>query len=241
AKEKAAIKSENRTLATISFQNLFRLYKKLSGMTGTADTEAGEFHKIYSLDVVVIPTNKPIARVDEEDLVYKTEPEKFKAVTQEILECHERGQPVLVGTTSVEKSEALARMLKKANVPFNVLNAKQHEREAYVVAQAGRKGAITVATNMAGRGTAVVLGGNPEMLARWEVLERARAEGNEELLSNPEALEQAIREEEKKYQDICAKEKEEVLAAGGLAIIGTERHESRRIDNQLRGRSGRQG
>ncbi len=241
AKEHVAIKSENRTLATISFQNLFRLYKKLSGMTGTADTEAAEFHKIYNLDVQVIPTNKPIMRKDEEDLVYKSEPEKFKAVFNEIVDCHERGQPVLVGTTSVEKSEALARMLKKADVPFNVLNAKQHEREAYVVAQAGRKGSITVATNMAGRGTDIVLGGNPEMLARWDLMERARAEGNEELLGNPEALEEAIREEERKYKDLCAKEKEEVLAAGGLAIVGTERHESRRIDNQLRGRSGRQG
>ena len=241
AKERVSIKSENRTLATISFQNLFRLYKKLAGMTGTADTEAAEFHKIYNLEVQVIPTNKPIARVDEEDLVYKTEPEKFKAVFHEIVEARDRGQPVLVGTTSVEKSEALARMLKKADVPFNVLNAKQHEREAYVVAQAGRKGSITVATNMAGRGTDIVLGGNPEMLARVHVLERAHTEGDEALLNDPEALERAIQEEELKYKDICAAEKEEVKAAGGLRIIGTERHESRRIDNQLRGRSGRQG
>ncbi len=241
AKENVPIKSENRTLATISFQNLFRLYDKLSGMTGTADTEAAEFHKIYELDVVVIPTNKPIARVDEEDLVYKSEREKFKAVTNEILDCHERGQPVLVGTTSVEKSEALARQLKRAGVPFNVLNAKQHEREAYVVAQAGKKGSVTVATNMAGRGTDIVLGGNPEMLARFEVLLKAHEEQNEELLSDPEALEAVIHAEQKKYEASCKKEKEEVLAAGGLAIIGTERHESRRIDNQLRGRSGRQG
>ncbi len=241
AKEHVPIKSENRTLATISFQNLFRLYGKLSGMTGTADTEAGEFHKIYELDVQVIPTNKPITRADEEDLVYKSEPEKFKAVFNEIVDCHERGQPVLVGTTSVEKSEALARMLKKAKVPFNVLNAKQHEREAYVVAQAGRKGSVTVATNMAGRGTDIVLGGNPDMLARHELMERARAEDNRELLDDHEALEAAILEEERKYEDICKAEKEEVLEAGGLAIIGTERHESRRIDNQLRGRSGRQG
>ncbi|MBX3269349.1 MAG: preprotein translocase subunit SecA [Sandaracinaceae bacterium] len=241
AKENVQVKSENRTLATISFQNLFRLYEKLSGMTGTADTEAAEFHKIYELDVVVIPTNRPIARVDEEDLVYKTEREKFKAVSNEILDCHERGQPVLVGTTSVEKSEALARILKRANVPFNVLNAKQHEREAYVVAQAGKKGAVTVATNMAGRGTDIVLGGNPEMLARFEILARAHEEGDEELLADPDALEAKILAEQKKYEASCKKEKEEVIAAGGLAIIGTERHESRRIDNQLRGRSGRQG
>jgi len=241
AKEHVPIKSENRTLATISFQNLFRLYNKLSGMTGTADTEAGEFHKIYELDVVVIPTNRPIARNDEEDLVYKTEKEKFRAVAAEILERHENGQPVLVGTTSVEKSEALARLLKRNEVPFNVLNAKQHEREAYVVAQAGRKGSVTVATNMAGRGTDIVLGGNPEMLARFEVIAKAHEEGDAELLAEPELLENAIEEEQEKYVEICKKEKEEVLAAGGLAIIGTERHESRRIDNQLRGRAGRQG
>ncbi len=241
AKEHVKIKSENRTLATISFQNLFRLYNKLSGMTGTADTEAGEFHKIYELDCVVIPTNRPIARADEEDLVYKTEREKFKAVANEISDCHERGQPVLVGTTSVEKSEALSRMLQRAKVPFNVLNAKQHEREAYVVAQAGKKGAVTVATNMAGRGTDIVLGGNPEMLARFEVLARAHEDQDEELLSDPDAMEAHIAEEQIKYERAAKKEKEEVIAAGGLAIIGTERHESRRIDNQLRGRSGRQG
>ena len=235
AKEHVPIKSENRTLATISFQNLFRLYDKHSGMTGTADTEAGEFHKIYELDVVVIPTNRPIARDDQEDLVYKTEKEKFRAVAAEILERHENGQPVLVGTTSVEKSEALARLLKRNEVPFNVLNAKQHEREAYVVAQAGRKGSVTVATNMAGRGTDIVLGGNPEMLARFEVIAKAHEEGDAELLAEPELLENAIEEEQEKYVEICKKEKEEVLAAGGLAIIGTERHESRRIDNQLRG------
>jgi preprotein translocase subunit SecA len=241
AKERVPIKSENRTLATISFQNLFRLYKKLSGMTGTADTEAGEFHKIYNLDVQVIPTNRPAVRKDEEDLVYKSVPEKFKAVVNEIVECHGRGQPVLVGTTSVEKSEALARLLKRANIDFNVLNAKQHEREAYVVAQAGRKGSVTVATNMAGRGTDIVLGGNPEMLARFEITEKARAENNVELIGNPDALEAAIQDETRKYQEICANEKREVIEAGGLAIVGTERHESRRIDNQLRGRSGRQG
>jgi preprotein translocase subunit SecA len=241
AKERVSIKSENRTLATISFQNLFKLYRKLSGMTGTADTEATEFHKIYDLDVVVIPTNKPIAREDEEDLVYKTEREKFRAVVAEVTDCHERGQPVLVGTTSVEKSEALTRMLEKTGVPFNVLNAKQHEREAYIVAQAGRKGSVTIATNMAGRGTDIVLGGNPEMLARFDVMAEAHAAGNEELLADPEGLEALIEDEQLKYKDRCAAEKQEVLAAGGLAIIGTERHESRRIDNQLRGRSGRQG
>ncbi|HBQ12041.1 MAG TPA: preprotein translocase subunit SecA [Myxococcales bacterium] len=241
AKEHVPIKSENRTLATISFQNLFRLYNKLSGMTGTADTEAGEFHKIYELDVVVIPTNRPISRDDQEDLVYKTEKEKFRAVAAEILERHENGQPVLVGTTSVEKSEALARLLKRNKVPFNVLNAKQHEREAYVVAQAGRKGSVTVATNMAGRGTDIVLGGNAEMLARYEVVAKAHEESDQELLNEPELLENAVEEQADKYAGICKAEKEEVLAAGGLAIIGTERHESRRIDNQLRGRAGRQG
>ena len=182
AKERVLIQSENLTLATISFQNLFRLYKKLSGMTGTADTEATEFHNIYELDVVVIPTNKPIARVDEEDLIYKTEREKFRALCEEIEVSHKRGQPVLVGTTSVEKSDAVAHFLNRRGVPHNVLNAKQHEREAYVVAQAGTQGAVTVATNMAGRGTDIVLGGNPEMLARIEVLENAP----QEVLADPE-------------------------------------------------------
>ncbi|MFO0685422.1 MAG: preprotein translocase subunit SecA [Sandaracinus sp.] len=241
AKEGVAIKPENRTLATISFQNLFRLYKKLSGMTGTADTEAEEFHKIYSLDVVAIPTNKPILRKDADDLVYKTEREKFKAVFDDLMTCRERGQPVLVGTTSVEKNEALSRMLQKAGVPHNVLNAKQHEMEAFVVAQAGRKGSITIATNMAGRGTDILLGGNPEMLGRTEVMMAARQPGNEALLADKDALEAAVHEAQKKYEAICAAEKKEVLAAGGLQIIGTERHESRRIDNQLRGRAGRQG
>ena len=190
AKERVLIQSENLTLATISFQNLFRLYKKLSGMTGTADTEATEFHNIYELDVVVIPTNKPIDRLDEEDLIYKTEREKFRALCLEIEASHKRGQPVLVGTTSVEKSDAVAHFLNRQGVPHNVLNAKQHEREAYVVAQAGTPGAVTVATNMAGRGTDIVLGGNPEMLARIEVLEH----GSEEVLSDPERREAAIAE-----------------------------------------------
>ncbi|MBZ0118423.1 MAG: preprotein translocase subunit SecA, partial [Sandaracinaceae bacterium] len=251
AKERVEIKAENRTLATISFQNLFRLYKKLSGMTGTADTEATEFHKIYNLDVVVIPTNKPITRLDEEDLVYKTEREKFKAVVGEILDRNAKGQPVLVGTGSVEKSEALSRQLKKHEIDFHVLNAKQHEREAYVVAQAGRKGAITIATNMAGRGTDILLGGNPEMLARFDVIESAHVEAQQatageggpfrSLLDDPEQLELAIEARRKEYEIRCKAEKEEVLSAGGLCIIGTERHESRRIDNQLRGRAGRQG
>ncbi|MFO0022026.1 MAG: preprotein translocase subunit SecA [Deltaproteobacteria bacterium] len=263
AKERVPIQSESRTLATISFQNYFRLYRKLAGMTGTADTEAPEFHKIYNLEVVVIPTNKPIKRIDYDDLVYKTEREKFKAVFEHIVECNKAGQPVLVGTTSVEKSEALAKMLDKKGVPYNLLNAKQHEREAYVVAQAGRKGAITIATNMAGRGPDILLGGNPEMLGRMEVLDRARAEiaalgdgyrgpigpspaeGDAgppvPLLDDKVRFDAAVWDAQKKYEEICAREKKEVIAAGGLQIIGTERHESRRIDNQLRGRAGRQG
>ncbi|NLE47539.1 MAG: preprotein translocase subunit SecA, partial [Sandaracinaceae bacterium] len=237
AKERVPIQDENQTLATISFQNLFRLYKKLSGMTGTADTEAGEFHSIYNLDVVVIPTHRPIARIDQEDLIYKTERAKFRAIAEEIIESHKVGQPVLVGTTSVEKSDALSRILERAGVPHHVLNAKQHEREAYIVAQAGTSGAVTVATNMAGRGTDIVLGGNPEMLARHEVLENA----SEELLNDVEALEAAVQEAIPRYIDRCKEDQKKVLAAGGLRIIGTERHESRRIDNQLRGRAGRQG
>ncbi len=237
AKENVGIQEESATLATISFQNLFRLYKKLSGMTGTADTEAAEFHKIYKLDVTCIPTHRDVVRKDAEDLIYKTEREKFRAVVKELEECHKRGQPVLVGTTSVEKSDALARLLVRANIPHNVLNAKQHEREAYVVAQAGRKGAVTVATNMAGRGTDILLGGNPEMIARFEVTQSATPE----LLADRAAFDQTIAELTAKYKDTCEQEKKEVLAAGGLHILGTERHESRRIDNQLRGRGGRQG
>ncbi|HKU37270.1 MAG TPA: preprotein translocase subunit SecA, partial [Polyangiales bacterium] len=237
AKENVHIQEESATLATISFQNLFRLYKKLSGMTGTADTEAAEFHKIYTLDVAVIPTHRQIQRKDYEDLIYKTEREKFKAVVAEIKQCNERGQPVLVGTTSVEKSDALSRMLTRSGVQHNVLNAKQHEREAYVVAQAGRKGAVTVATNMAGRGTDILLGGNPEMIARFEVMQSATPE----LLQDRAAFDQAVADLTLRYKETCEAEKKEVLAAGGLHILGTERHESRRIDNQLRGRGGRQG
>ncbi len=239
AKERVPIQDENITLATISFQNFFRLYNKLSGMTGTADTEASEFHKIYKLDVVVVPTNRPIARKDHEDLIYKSEKGKFSAIVDEILDCHGRGQPVLVGTTSVEKSEVIAQLLERKGIGVNVLNAKQHELEAYVVAQAGKKGAITVATNMAGRGTDILLGGNPEMLARMAVMEQQslkRAAGEEEL-----DVEAEVKRLLPEYEARCKQEKKEVLEAGGLHILGTERHESRRIDNQLRGRSGRQG
>jgi preprotein translocase subunit SecA len=232
AKEHVPIQEETRTMATITFQNLFRLYKKLAGMTGTADTEAEEFHKTYKLTVVTIPTNKPVRRIDHQDLVYKTEREKFAAVTNEILDAHEKGRPVLVGTTSVEKSNAISKILKKKGIPHAVLNAKQHEKEAYVVAQAGRKGAITVSTNMAGRGTDIILGGNAEMLAKLDFKEQGRDPDAE-----PEEFEKLVQ----KYEETCKKEGEEVRAAGGLHIVGTERHESRRIDNQLRGRAGRQG
>ncbi|PLX87543.1 MAG: preprotein translocase subunit SecA [Desulfuromonas sp.] len=228
AKEGLKIERENQTLATITFQNYFRMYQKLSGMTGTADTEAAEFAEIYQLDVMVIPTNKPMIRKDQADVIYKTEKEKFHAVIEDIVDCHQSGQPVLVGTISIEKSELLAELLKKRGVPHNVLNAKQHAREAEIVAQAGRKGAVTIATNMAGRGTDIVLGGNAEMMARREAAGRAEPEtAYDEVLA--------------KYRTQCVAEREEVLAAGGLYILGTERHESRRIDNQLRGRSGRQG
>lgn len=226
AKEGVKVKSENQTLATITFQNYFRMYNKLSGMTGTADTEAVEFKKIYELDVNVIPTNRGIQRLDREDIVFKTEKAKFKAITADIKERHAKGQPVLVGTASIEKSESLSRWLKNEGIRHDVLNAKHHEREADIVALAGRKGAITIATNMAGRGTDIVLGGNPEVLAK-------KAVGTDE---GPEYLEAV-----EKYKKQCEAEKQEVIAAGGLYIVGTERHESRRIDNQLRGRSGRQG
>jgi preprotein translocase subunit SecA len=228
AKENVKIESENQTLATITFQNYFRMYKKLSGMTGTADTESVEFKEIYHLDVVVIPTNQPMIRIDNHDVVYKTEDEKFDAVIEEITDCHERGQPVLVGTVSIEKSERVAEKLKKTSVKHYVLNAKNHEREAEFVAQAGRFGAVTISTNMAGRGTDIVLGGNPEFMAAAEAGTKEPSDPN---------FQAALA----KYVEQCKAEREKVLEAGGLHILGTERHESRRIDNQLRGRSGRQG
>ncbi|HXW54012.1 MAG TPA: preprotein translocase subunit SecA [Myxococcota bacterium] len=306
AKENVRVQAENQTLATITFQNYFRMYTKLSGMTGTADTEAEEFAKIYDLDVLVIPTNKPLIRKDEQDLVFKTEGEKFKAVAKDIELSHKESQPVLVGTVSVEKSELLSRWLKKLEIPFNVLNAKRHRDEAAIVAQAGRLGAVTIATNMAGRGTDIILGGDPEFMARSNVA-RAMHEtdvqvaqfgfltGRPDLINTdklaerdrsdtallaelderitklkeegkdpkkeglPESLEQAkeliyqerksfydravaiYTDELKKAMEICLQEKAKVLEAGGLRIVGTERHESRRIDNQLRGRAGRQG
>lgn len=228
AKEGLKIEAENQTLATITFQNYFRMYNKLAGMTGTADTEAAEFAEIYNLEVVVIPTNKPMIRIDYPDAVYKTEKVKYEAVVREIEECYRIGRPVLVGTTSIEKSELISRMLKKKGIPHNVLNAKYHEKEAEIVAQAGRIGAVTIATNMAGRGTDIVLGGNPEFLAR-------------EILNGKTYTEDEFREVLKKAKEICQAEHEKVVSLGGLHIIGTERHESRRIDNQLRGRAGRQG
>jgi preprotein translocase subunit SecA len=232
AKENVRIQEETRTMATITFQNLFRIYKKLGGMTGTADTEATEFHTTYKLGVVAIPTNRPMVRTDHQDVVYKTEREKFTAVIAEILECHEKGQPVLVGTTSVEKSNAIATLLKKRKIPHAVLNAKHHEREAFVIAQAGRKGAITVSTNMAGRGTDILLGGNPEMIAKLEFRESGK-----DADADPAAFAEIVQ----RYDASCKAEGEEVRQLGGLHILGTERHESRRIDNQLRGRAGRQG
>jgi preprotein translocase subunit SecA len=227
AKEHVKIERENQTLATITLQNYFRLYEKLAGMTGTADTEAAEFHQIYKLDVVVVPTNQPMIRNDNQDVIYATEDEKYAALADEILELREKGQPALVGTVSIEKSERLSALLKSRKVPHVVLNAKFHEKEAEIVAQAGKSGSVTIATNMAGRGTDIVLGGNPEAFA-----EHRRAE-----TTTPEEFEALLRE----VRAAAAKDREKVLAAGGLMIVGTERHESRRVDNQLRGRSGRQG
>ncbi len=229
AKENVTIAKENQTLATITFQNYFRLYNKLAGMTGTADTEAAEFHKIYNLEVLVIPPNRPMIRIDNADMVYKTEREKFNAIVDEIITCHEKGQPALVGTVSIEKSEKLSSLLKRKGVKHTVLNAKYHEQEAEIVAQAGRKGVVTIATNMAGRGTDIILGGNPDFHAK-------KAFAAQPELS-PEERERIFRE----FKAQCEKERDEVIKSGGLHIIGTERHEARRIDNQLRGRSGRQG
>lgn len=229
AKEGVKIESENQTLATITFQNYFRMYKKLAGMTGTADTEAEEFAKIYNLEVVVIPTNKPMIREDHPDVIYKTEKGKFYTAINEIEELHRKGQPVLVGTISIEKSEILSHLLKKKGIPHSVLNAKYHEREAEIIAQAGRSGSVTIATNMAGRGTDIILGGNPEGLCR------------EFLKDKKEYTENDWKEAFRKAEDICMKDREKVVSLGGLHILGTERHEARRIDNQLRGRSGRQG
>lgn len=224
-KEGVKVKTENQTLSTITFQNYFRMYEKLAGMTGTAETEAKEFKQIYKLDVKVIPTNEPVCRNDHNDIIYKTEDVKYRKIVENAKECHTRGQPVLVGTVSIEKSEKLSHLLQKEKVPHKVLNAKHHEKEAEIVAQAGRKGAITIATNMAGRGTDIILGGNPDFLAK--IQSKGDQEKQKGFL--------------KTFQELCLKEKEEVIEAGGLFIIGTERHESRRVDNQLRGRSGRQG
>jgi preprotein translocase subunit SecA len=227
AKENVRIENENQTLATITFQNYFRMYKKLAGMTGTADTEAAEFRKIYNLDVVVIPTNVPLIRTNYPDVIYKTEEEKFRAAVREIKELYQSGRPVLVGTISIEKSERLSHFLKKQGIPHNVLNAKHHEREAEIIAQAGRLEAVTLSTNMAGRGTDILLGGNPKFLAR------AMVEG--------EPSEDSMKKASEKSSAIVQKEKEKVIQLGGLHVLGTERHEARRIDNQLRGRAGRQG
>ena len=249
AKEKVTVAGESKTLATITFQNFFRLYNKLSGMTGTALTEEEEFGAIYMLDVVEIPTNKPVIRKDHPDVVYKNEAGKFRAIVQQVKECHAKGQPVLVGTISIEKSEILSKLLKREGIPHNVLNAKHHEQEAQIVAQAGKFGAVTIATNMAGRGTDIMLGGNADFLAKAELY---KTDLPEEILreadsfaetSDPQILAVRARYSDllKKYKDAIKDEAEKVRAAGGLFIVGTERHESRRIDNQLRGRSGRQG
>ncbi|MGM9537289.1 MAG: preprotein translocase subunit SecA, partial [Candidatus Onthomonas sp.] len=249
AKEGLQVANESKTLATITFQNLFRLYHKLSGMTGTALTEESEFNSIYSLDIVEIPTNRPVARIDQPDCVYKTEAGKYRAIVNQIIECHKKGQPVLVGTVSIEKSEKLSRMLKAQGIPHNVLNAKNHEREAEIIAQAGKLGAVTVATNMAGRGTDIMLGGNAEYLAKADLRRKgyddeviAEATGYADT-DNEDILEarKLYAERMAAYKEEISTEAEQVRQAGGLYILGTERHEARRIDNQLRGRSGRQG
>ena len=237
AKEGVKIERENQTLATITFQNYFRMYDKLSGMTGTADTEAVEFDKIYELEVAVVPTNRPMIRNDHPDVIYRTEPEKWHAVAEEIEERQKAGQPVLVGTVSIEKSEHLSKLLRKRNVKHVVLNAKFHEMEADVVALAGRPGAVTIATNMAGRGTDIVLGGNPDFLARKNLAERGIKIG----ATDAESWEREFTAELETTRAQCKTEQQQVKDAGGLMILGTERHESRRVDNQLRGRAGRQG
>ena len=233
AKEGVKIETESQTLARITFQNFFRMYKKLAGMTGTAETEEEEFRNIYGLDVLVIPTHEPMIRVDYPDVVYKTEEAKFKAVLEEIAQCYRRGQPVLVGTVSIETSERLSALLKRQGIPHQVLNAKYHEKEAEIVAQAGRLNSVTIATNMAGRGTDILLGGNPEFLAKEKLLRQ----GKDLTQVDKETYEAVLKE----MKEQCAAEHDQVVAKGGLHIIGTERHEARRIDNQLRGRSGRQG
>ncbi len=248
AKEGVKVREENKTYATITFQNYFRLYKKLSGMTGTAKTEEGEFRTIYSLDVVEIPTNKPVQRKDEHDKIFSTVEGKKKAIVREIVERHEKGQPILVGTVSVEKSEEISRLLRRNGVQHNILNAKNHAREAEIVAQAGRFGAVTIATNMAGRGTDILLGGNPEYLAKKQLREENVEHDVIERATSFAEVDEETQKVRERYQSLYAsfkkktdEEKEKVIVAGGLCIIGTERHESRRIDNQLRGRSGRQG
>lgn len=249
AKENVKIANESKTLATITFQNYFRMYEKLAGMTGTAMTEENEFREIYNLDVISIPTNKPMIRVDQNDIIYKNENAKYKAVVEDIKQSHAKGQPVLVGTVSIDKSEKLSGILKKEGIKHEVLNAKYHEKEAEIIAQAGKFGAVTIATNMAGRGTDIMLGGNSEFLAKQEM---RKQKFSDELINQANSFNETSDEEvlnarkvfkelEKKFSDEIQEEKEKVIAAGGLKIIGTERHESRRIDNQLRGRSGRQG
>jgi preprotein translocase subunit SecA len=257
AKEKVKIERENQTLATITFQNYFRKYQKLCGMTGTAETEAAEFNKIYKLDVMVIPTNRPMRRIEEPDLVYRTEREKFEAIVTDILEKQETGRPTLVGTVSIEKSERLSSLLKKRGIKHVVLNAKYHAQEAEIVAQAGRKANVTIATNMAGRGTDILLGGNPEHMARQQAIGEAIAErlpkGEEKFIDDDEFvyffhIDGFFRVPRREWERIFAHftgatgtEHDQVVGSGGLHILGTERHEARRIDNQLRGRAGRQG